>query len=446
MQIRLYSGQIQGGQPLEIGAATPASLDRACRLVYDGIFQSMDGEVRITRSLMELIAEKHNARIGAAGGNLPIGECPPVQLDHTKSARDTVGRLVGPLTVSDDMIDGEIKPALLGTVRFLGSDNVERAIDGRYSNVSIGADLETGVLSELSVTPFPAAPRASLLSKGSTMPDEMKARCKKYLTSEKKMSEEDADKHLASLSDDDAKKLGAEVDDHEKKMAAEDDKDKKDLADGDKDKDDKKELGAGDKGETKLTAAKPKLKQLMADATAAIKLASAEAKNSSISVKLAKLRARALITPAEEKKLLAKLTTEAKKEVRLAEASDDALDLVWAVLEAREPVVHIGQFGSVKVVDLAAAGGALKRARLGQAEQEVLVNMPFTRAMIQATAGESKETKLASGEKPTRPADVVVDEPTVPTNIVDEQKRVDALQEQITKLSGIVTAIASELE
>src|SRR4051812_11161001 len=104
MQIRLYSGEIQGAQPLEIGATTPASIDRACRLVYDGIFQSMDGEVRITRPLMQRIADKHNARIGAAGGVLPIGECPPVQLDHTKSARDTVGRLVGPLTVADQMI------------------------------------------------------------------------------------------------------------------------------------------------------------------------------------------------------------------------------------------------------------------------------------------------------------------------------------------------------
>lgn len=445
MQVRLYSGQITGGQPLESGAAVPASLDRSCRLVYDGIFQSMDGEVRITRALMELIAEKHNARVGAAGGNLPIGECPPVQLDHTKSARDTVGRLVGPLTVVDDMIEGEMLPALIGTVRFLGADNVERALDGRYSNVSIGADLETGVLSELSVTPFPAAPRAALLSKGSKMPDEMKARCKKYLTGAKKMSDEEADKHLAALSDDDAKKLSDEADEHEKKLAAEEDEKAKKLA---AEEEEKKKLAHqepdGDEGK-KLAAAKPKIVQLMADAKKAITLASAEAKKGAIAVRLSKLRAAAKITPAEEKKLLAELTAGSSKKVRLAEASDDSLELVWAVLEAREPVVHVGQLGSVKVVDLSAAGEALKRARLGGAEQEVLSNMPFTRRMIQATAGE-KPAQLAGQQKQPRPADVVRDEPVTSTvNAEEQQKSVDALNETIAKLNGIVTELASAI-
>lgn len=424
----------------------PGVLDRACRLVYDGIFQSMDGEVRITRALMNKIAEKHNARVGAAGGALPIGECPPVQLDHTKSARDTVGRLVGPLTVADEMIEGELLPALLGTVRFLGADNVERALDGRYSNVSIGADLETGVLSELSVTPFPAAPRASLLSKGSKMPDEMKARCKKYLTGSKKMSDEDADKHLASLSDDDAKKLSDEADEDEKKLAAEADEKAKLAAEDDEKKKLAHQEPDGDEGK-KLAAAKPKIVQLMADATKAIKLASVEARKGSIAVRLSKLRSAAKITPAEEKKLLAELTAGSSKKVRLAEASDDALDLVWAVLEAREPVVHVGQLGSVKVVDLSAAGEALKRARLGGAEQEVLSNMPFTRRMIQATAGE-KPAQLAGGaQKQPRPADVVREEPVVMSaiNADEQQKSVDALNETITKLNGIVSALSSAL-
>jgi hypothetical protein len=143
--------------------------DRPVMLVYAGQFDSMDGPVEITANHIERIASEHNSLLSKMKnlltGDIPMRHYPPVQLDHSTSAAHTIGRLVGDLAVGKAMIEGEEKVALFGTARFLGRDNVEKAKDGRYTHVSIGADLESCKLNELSVTPFPAAPHASLLSK-----------------------------------------------------------------------------------------------------------------------------------------------------------------------------------------------------------------------------------------------------------------------------------------
>src|SRR5271157_5024170 len=106
--------------------------------------------------------EKHNSILKKAT-RLASGEphprvYPPIQLDHSKSARDTVGRLVGDLTMGEyELADGKKVQALKGKVRVLGKENVERVEDGRWAHLSIGADLKKHELSELSITPFPAA-------------------------------------------------------------------------------------------------------------------------------------------------------------------------------------------------------------------------------------------------------------------------------------------------
>lgn len=144
-------------------------LDKHCILVYKGEFQAMDGPVSITEEKMHKLINKFNTRIAALSkdGEIDIRKMPPVQLDHSVSARDTVGRVKAlPLTMGTYALEtGEIVPAVYGHVRFLGKDNVEKAKDGRYVNLSIGADLEEGDLSELTVTPFPAAKHATLLSR-----------------------------------------------------------------------------------------------------------------------------------------------------------------------------------------------------------------------------------------------------------------------------------------
>lgn len=449
MLTRLYSGQIQGGQPIEIGATTPGAIDRACRLVYDGTFQSMDGEVRITPALMHRIATLHNARVIAAGGELPIGECPPVQLDHTKSARDTVGRLVGQLAVAEQMIEGDMKTCLLGTVRFLGTENVERASDGRYSTVSIGADLGTGVLTELSVTPFPAATHATLLSRGTDTMD--KEKLKKHLMKTAKLSAEEAEDKLSKMTDDEQKKLAADCDDDEKKLAAEEEEKAKLAAEKD---DEEKKLAAkrateGDASENenagtkKLAAARPKLTQLMGQANDAIRLAKLEAKRAEVGVRLSKFRGQAKLTPAEEVKLSGEIEVGGKK-IRLADAGDDALSLLWAVLDAREPVVHVGQLGTVKPVDLSTAGRAVKLAAVAEEAKVTLSNMPFTSKMLANQKGDGKEPAA-------RPADAATVSQPEPqhtesaASIESQEKRLSALQEQISQLGAITTAIAEAL-
>ena len=68
--------------------------------------------------------------------------------------------------MKEAVIEGERKNALFGRVRILGAENVEKVKDGRWIHLSMGADLEEGKLSELTITPFPAAAHASMLAKG----------------------------------------------------------------------------------------------------------------------------------------------------------------------------------------------------------------------------------------------------------------------------------------
>lgn len=186
---RLLTGSIPLDK-LDPEKPAPAQLQRKCLLVYEGTFQSLDGEVVIDHDKLQKIHDNHNSLVAKlsrlATGNNSMKYNPPIQLDHSTSARDTVGRLVGPLEIGEHTTeDGETKKALYGNALILGKENVEKAMDGRWSHLSIGADLDTGKLSELTITPFPAAPEASMLSKGSARMAEHKG--KKFET--KKVSE-----------------------------------------------------------------------------------------------------------------------------------------------------------------------------------------------------------------------------------------------------------------
>lgn len=146
-------------------------LDKRCLLVYAGKFESMDGEVHVKPEHLSRLVENHNGVFSklkrlAGAGEVPIKHMPPLQLDHSTSAKDTVGRLMGPLEMGEHVLeDGTKAPAVYGTARVLGKENVEKVHDGRWVNLSIGADLENGKLTELTITPFPAAPEAQMLSR-----------------------------------------------------------------------------------------------------------------------------------------------------------------------------------------------------------------------------------------------------------------------------------------
>ncbi len=169
MLVRLKeSGSIDS---IEKKGDTEAMIERRAMLVYAGTFQSMDGEVIVKKSHIHNLVKNHNSLLGKvkrlANGMAAMKNYPPIQLDHSTSARDTIGRLVGDLEVADYEDDeGKKVSAVYGNVRILGKDNVERINDGRWTHLSIGADFEKGSVSELTVTPFPAAKNASLLKVG----------------------------------------------------------------------------------------------------------------------------------------------------------------------------------------------------------------------------------------------------------------------------------------
>lgn len=176
--VRLNSGYIE---PMtQMPAETPSVFDRKALIVYTGHFSSMDGDVEVKDEDIERLIKNHNSFLAqfqrSFGGEFPVHAMPPMQLDHSVSSGSTVGRLPGMLepgvhmvpAVLDEM-GNMLEPAreakaAYTIVRFLGRENVEKAMDGRYCHLSVGADFKKGKLQELSVTPFPAASDARLLS------------------------------------------------------------------------------------------------------------------------------------------------------------------------------------------------------------------------------------------------------------------------------------------
>jgi hypothetical protein len=227
----------------------------------------MDGPVVVTEEKLKRVVQNYNAHLAKArnssqDGSVPDKYASPLQLDHSESAKETVGRVYDDLEMGIyKLLDGREVAAIYGHATFIGADNCKKGGDGTWAHVSIGADFESGELYELTITPFPAAPEASLLSKGSSnkllnskngdklMGD--KAKCLKYMMEKKEMSKEVAEQKYEKMSDEDIKKMCGDYD----KMSEgdKDDKDKKDLAAGDvskmsddKDKEDKDNLAAGD--------------------------------------------------------------------------------------------------------------------------------------------------------------------------------------------------------
>lgn len=164
---------------LQIGMIEPDSsegrpqgasmIEKRALLVYTGTFLSMDGEVSVKDEDLTRLSQNHNQMLGNLkknlSGDLPLKHYPPVQVNHSDSAWDTVGRLVGDIEVGEHVDGSGTKHmALYSRLRILGKDNVERVQDGRWTNLSIGADFNSGKITELTITPFPAAPEAAMLS------------------------------------------------------------------------------------------------------------------------------------------------------------------------------------------------------------------------------------------------------------------------------------------
>lgn len=153
---------------------SPITLDKRSVIVHVGSFMSKDGAIVFDKQRIQHVVDRNNARLNNLrreyAGSPPVGAFPPVYEDHSDNTRATVGRLLGPFTYEERDIPGvgqQVPCVVAECVRFLGTENCDRAQDGRMYHVSIGIDeSQDDLIMELSVVPEPAAPGAMLLAKG----------------------------------------------------------------------------------------------------------------------------------------------------------------------------------------------------------------------------------------------------------------------------------------
>lgn len=373
-------------------------LERSALLVYAGSFQSMDGPVEISQDHLTALLQNHNSVLSKvkrlATGDIPAKACPPIQLDHSTSAKDTVGRLIGDLTMAPHtMSDGSEVMGLYGKVRILGQENVERVMDGRWTHLSIGADLDAGKISELTITPFPAAAEASLLKGGGCEVElaqgeepKMDEKLKKHLMEKMGLSEEDANEKLSKMTDDDKVAMSATCDENTQQMSQETPPANPDLDKQEKDEPEHKEMSAAPAGIALSADDRAKVITLMKGIQAGSKAAQLAARKGQIQARLSALRAAAKLTPAEEKKI---------DLARLAAANAETVEAVLKSYEDREPVILTGVMGSVKATNAAEIGKDLKNTKL---MADTIANMPSLRKAMLAT-GKLPEAQEGADEK-----------------------------------------------
>lgn len=392
-------------------------------LVHEGKFDSMDGEITITKENIQQLAKNHNSRLTRLGGaDKALSQLPPVQVDHSRSGWDTVGRVVSDLEAVEHDVDGEKKLALRGRLRFMGNDNIERVKDGRWAKLSIGADLDDNNLEEVSITPFPAADNASLLSKKGGK-KKMKLKKKNLWGSFLKflrlmegqdvevgpnpapdnlmdndnvgpnpapdsLTDDDDDNKLAdcdcgkedcdacnkaNLTDDDD-----DDDDNKKKDLADDDDDDAKLMDDDDD--DKKK----DAKMRRLSAKDQKRFSRIAKRSKKARLSfQKNLKKTQISIRLSKLQSQGKVTPAEIKKM---------DIAELAKQDASTIKTILGTFENREPVIDPTIMGSATSVNLASLA---RNVRMQDLEKETRTHMSSVRQEDKKTDSDNKEVKAS---------------------------------------------------
>jgi len=118
------------------------------------------------------IFNKYNAEVNSKWKKLlRIGKSIPLRyvenianiLDHDPKANNIVGHVIGEL----EIVEKEELPYLFATLRVKGKENVEKVKDKRFSQVSIGLNLSSHKLTEISWVVNPAIPGAgAIMSEG----------------------------------------------------------------------------------------------------------------------------------------------------------------------------------------------------------------------------------------------------------------------------------------
>ena len=120
------------------------SLTKSARLFYVGRHKGKDYSAKDLAMILE---------------NFDPDKTVPVQLDHSASARDTVGFVRRLWTECDGL-------ELHGEMDFLGRENIERVRLGLWKRVSVSLEIRHPEMKllEVSITPFPALSRAEMFS------------------------------------------------------------------------------------------------------------------------------------------------------------------------------------------------------------------------------------------------------------------------------------------
>lgn len=260
----------------------------------------------------------------------------------------------------------------------------------------------------------------------------MNEKLKKYLMEHKKMSEADADKHLASLSKEDEEKLSGEVDAEMKRMSEEKEKEEK--------------LAAEQK-EKELSAKRAELTKLHADFRASQEKSAMLARKGTVMARLSRLKASAKITPAEIKKL----STE-----DLAKKTDAELSSFFEGYEKREPQVILGLVGDARAVDVSKV---VAQKRLSKLEQEMRQNMPLSKRVAELSAKDPTKTRLSeemplpgtpaaeqSGMRPEEEALAIEKMMDQDINLAKEMFREYCRKMQMRSTDGATDGIAVEQE
>lgn len=354
--------------------------ERDAVLVYPGVFKTMTGEVvTVTPADIDrLCGDRQDVYTKLlAGGDVTYDQLAPIQTDHSRSSWDTVGRV---MRTFKGIYKGQ--KALYGRLRFLGEDAVSRAKDGRWTHLSVAANFETGFLKELTVTPFPAAGGAILLSEGDPMNPKLVA----YLMKAKNLSEADATKALTEMTEEcrnDLVKLSEGTDPG--------------TGDGPRPLGDAvtpppaaevtpaavatppaKELGgADDPAVKKFAAARGKISELARNLRRGSKDLGRDVRVAQLSERFSALRSEGKISPAEVKKV---------DVVKLSEASPEAQELVLKSYADRQPVIFMGQYGTTVAPS---ATTALRKTVDDKMLAEMAQDMKFSSSAVKHLAEEA---------------------------------------------------------
>lgn len=365
-RLKEESGTLAEGEE-EVGG----ELVKEAIIVHAGEFQSMDGPITFDEARLKQVVANQNAYYDQLAkdykGKVPAGAYPPVLDSHDdKSNNDVIGRSQTKFeyAVRDIPKVGKNIPCIITKLNFKGEKNIEAVKDGRIFHLSIGIDEERDIVDEISTVIDPAAPGASLLSKGKK---------KKSLVKSKNLSD-NTKKGELSMAKKKVKKLTSNKE-RQMRLAA---------------------LVA----ETSTVLTKAKEVKKTTD------LARAE---HGVRTRLSTLVASKKLTPAEFKSYDVK---------KLAALSKDAQDVLFDSMAKRQDVIEAGQRGAKEATNASSVFKGLEKAQHKKLKNEIRADIArlsgkklkklaaedgefgkeTSKEMAEKEAAEDGEKSLGSGE------------------------------------------------